>query len=162
MVARLQVKQNRAVFGPCWPPGRGPSTVINHSRPGAGHSGELAKGADGLTWLGHGHRLRNPNVRRLKGLLAQPNISWHKKAFMPLLESILLASSVWFIYVWLLLALQCSPFPKHAFPYLSLHLVISELCLCILIMFLQSWAASGFGAAGSWTSSSLLMQSARG
>lgn len=94
MVARLQVKQNRAVFGPCWPPGRAPSMVINHSQPGAGHSGELAKGADGLTRLGHGHQSPSPNVRRLKGLLAQPNISWHKKAFMLLLERVLLASSV--------------------------------------------------------------------
>lgn len=94
VVARFQVKQNRAVFGFRWPPGRAPSTVINHGRPGAGHSGELAKGADGLTRLGPGHPWQSPSVRRLKRLLAQPNISWHKKAFMLLLERVLLASCV--------------------------------------------------------------------
>lgn len=55
--------------------------------------------------------------------------------------------SFWRGFYWLLLfdllmcdfcSLSNALLPKHASPYLPLHLVISELCLCILIMFLQS------------------------
>ncbi len=43
--------------------------------------------------------LRIPGVRRLYGLLAQPNILWHKKAFILVLQRFI-GFSVWFICVW--------------------------------------------------------------
>lgn len=43
--------------------------------------------------------LRIPGVRRLYGLLAQPNISWHKTAFILVLQRFI-GFSIWFICVW--------------------------------------------------------------
>lgn len=76
--------------------------------------------------------LRIPGVRRLYRLLAQPNILWHKKAFILVLQRFT-GFSIWFICV--TASLPCPLLPKHAW-YLSLVISFHSsfafwLCFCM-------------------------------
>ena len=121
------------------PTGLGSPAVRSHqSLPaGTGRRGELAKGADGLTWLGH-----------RRHCAVQAAVVWKDYLHSLIFHGTRKHSCLYwrgfigfFCLIYLCVTSAPSPalsFAKHAFWYLSLHLVISELCLRILIMFLQS------------------------